>query len=239
VFLGYGVIGGIGLGLGIGYISPVSTLIKWFPDRPGLATGTAIMGFGGGALIGAPLAVGLMKFYAGHTAAHPDPGTPGERSAVRARVRRHLEHGRRRFRHDTGLPARSFRHAQRRRDPRPAAHGLVGGRCVAGPVLVNYIRQYQIEHGVAKADAYSTTMYIMAGLLIVGFICKRRSRGVRRARAPNENAPRRTGERGQTRGGLAFRRHSVSVGVLQHGGQRERAFQVTRRPGAPGASAHA
>ncbi len=42
---------------GIGYISPVSTLIKWFPDRPGLATGTAIMGFGGGALIGAPLAV--------------------------------------------------------------------------------------------------------------------------------------------------------------------------------------
>jgi MFS family permease len=61
VFLGYGVIGGCGLG--IGYISPVSTLIKWFPDRPGLATGTAIMGFGGGALIGAPLAVLLMKHY--------------------------------------------------------------------------------------------------------------------------------------------------------------------------------
>ena len=47
VYLGYGVLGGIGLG--IGYISPVSTLIKWFPDRPGLATGLAIMGFGGGA----------------------------------------------------------------------------------------------------------------------------------------------------------------------------------------------
>jgi MFS family permease len=62
VYLGYGVIGGCGLG--IGYISPVSTLIKWFPDRPGLATGTAIMGFGGGALIGAPLAVTLMKYYA-------------------------------------------------------------------------------------------------------------------------------------------------------------------------------
>ena len=62
VFLGYGVVGGIGLG--IGYISPVSTLIKWFPDRPGLATGTTIMGFGGGALIGAPLAVLLMKHYA-------------------------------------------------------------------------------------------------------------------------------------------------------------------------------
>jgi MFS family permease len=62
VYLGYGVIGGCGLG--IGYISPVSTLIKWFPDRPGLATGTAIMGFGGGALIGAPLAVDLMKRFA-------------------------------------------------------------------------------------------------------------------------------------------------------------------------------
>ncbi|WP_278258956.1 MFS transporter [Nocardioides convexus] len=53
VYLGYGVIGGIGLGLG--YISPVSTLIKWFPDRPGLATGMAIMGFGGGAMIASPL----------------------------------------------------------------------------------------------------------------------------------------------------------------------------------------
>ena len=50
IYLGYGVIGGVGLGLG--YISPVSTLIKWFPDRPGLATGLAIMGFGGGAMIG-------------------------------------------------------------------------------------------------------------------------------------------------------------------------------------------
>ncbi len=53
MYLGYGVIGGIGLG--IGYISPVSTLIKWFPDRPGLATGLAIMGFGGGAMLAAPL----------------------------------------------------------------------------------------------------------------------------------------------------------------------------------------
>ena len=56
VYLGYGVFGGIGLG--IGYISPVSTLIKWFPDRPGMATGMAIMGFGGGAFIASPL-VGL------------------------------------------------------------------------------------------------------------------------------------------------------------------------------------
>lgn len=57
--------GGVGgIGLGLGYISPVSTLIKWFPDRRGLATGLAIMGFGGGAMIGAPLADQLMKFFA-------------------------------------------------------------------------------------------------------------------------------------------------------------------------------
>ena len=65
LYLGYGVIGGIGLGLG--YISPVSTLIKWFPDRPGMATGMAIMGFGGGALIGAPLGVKLMDQFKSET----------------------------------------------------------------------------------------------------------------------------------------------------------------------------
>jgi len=58
IYLGYGVLGGCGLG--IGYISPVSTLIKWFPDRPGMATGMAIMGFGGGAFIASPLSVWLM-----------------------------------------------------------------------------------------------------------------------------------------------------------------------------------
>ena len=62
MWLGSGVIGGVGLGLG--YISPVSTLIKWFPDRRGMATGMAIMGFGGGAMIGAPLADKLMKYFA-------------------------------------------------------------------------------------------------------------------------------------------------------------------------------
>jgi MFS family permease len=61
VYLGYGVLGGIGLG--IGYISPVSTLIKWFPDRPGLATGMAIMGFGGGAMVASPLSRQLMNLY--------------------------------------------------------------------------------------------------------------------------------------------------------------------------------
>jgi MFS family permease len=65
LYVGYGVLGGIGLGLG--YVSPVSTLIKWFPDRRGMATGLAIMGFGGGAMIGAPLGVFLMKHYASAT----------------------------------------------------------------------------------------------------------------------------------------------------------------------------
>jgi MFS family permease len=68
LWLGSGVIGGCGLGLG--YISPVSTLIKWFPDRRGMATGMAIMGFGGGAMIGSPLADILMRHYA-------TPAAPG------------------------------------------------------------------------------------------------------------------------------------------------------------------
>ncbi len=60
---GSGLIGGVGLGLG--YISPVSTLIKWFPDRRGMATGMAIMGFGGGAIIGSPLANVLTNAFRG------------------------------------------------------------------------------------------------------------------------------------------------------------------------------
>ena len=61
IYLGYGVVGGIALG--VGYISPVSTLMKWFPDRPGMATGMAIMGFGGGAFIASPLSVWLMAKF--------------------------------------------------------------------------------------------------------------------------------------------------------------------------------
>ncbi len=68
LWVGSGIIGGIGLGLG--YISPVSTLIKWFPDRRGMATGMAIMGFGGGAMIGSPLATQLMGWF-------KTPATPG------------------------------------------------------------------------------------------------------------------------------------------------------------------
>ena len=61
IYLGYGVVGGCGLGLG--YIAPVSTLVKWFPDRPGMATGLAIMGFGGGAFIGSNLSLALMDHF--------------------------------------------------------------------------------------------------------------------------------------------------------------------------------
>src|SRR5690606_5063279 len=61
VVLGYGVVGGVGLG--IGYISPVSTLMKWFPDRPGMATGIAIMGFGGGALIASPWSAQMLEAF--------------------------------------------------------------------------------------------------------------------------------------------------------------------------------
>ena len=61
LYLGNGVIGGIGLGLG--YIGPVSTLMKWFPDKPGMATGLAIMGFGGGAMLASPLSVSLMNAF--------------------------------------------------------------------------------------------------------------------------------------------------------------------------------
>ncbi|MEJ3652756.1 OFA family MFS transporter [Actinomycetes bacterium KLBMP 9759] len=72
VIVGYGFVGGIGLG--IGYISPVSTLIKWFPDRPGLSTGIAIMGFGGGALIASPLTQQLLT---GFGATGENPSVPG------------------------------------------------------------------------------------------------------------------------------------------------------------------
>jgi len=61
MYVGYGVIGGIGLGLG--YVAPVTMLMRWFPDRPGMATGLAIMGFGGGALVASPLSIFLMKLF--------------------------------------------------------------------------------------------------------------------------------------------------------------------------------
>jgi len=316
IYLGYGVLGGIGLGLG--YISPVSTLIKWFPDRPGMATGLAIMGFGGGAMIGSPLAVALMNHF--HTATSmgvtetfatmgalyfvfmmfgvftvrlPAPGwtpvgraQPGVGAAASASRTPpapdvHVDEalrtrqfwflwlvlclnvtagigvlgqaspmiqemfpgvigaaaaagfvgllslanmsgrflwsslsdviGRRRtymvyFALGAALYA-SIPTTGRLgsvtlfvlfyvvimtmygggfatipaylRDKFGVMHvGAIHGRLltawsvagVAGPVLVNYIREYQIAHGVAKANAYSVTMYLMAALLVIGFV---------------------------------------------------------------------
>ena len=312
IYLGYGVLGGFGLG--IGYISPVSTLIKWFPDRPGMATGMAIMGFGGAAFIASPLSVWLMAEFS--TPEHvgvaetfllmgaiyvcfmmvgavivrvPAPGwkpagyvapvqpkklittqnvyvydavkTPqfwliwlvlclnvtagigvlGQASAMSqemfpgrvtpvaaagfvglmslfnmggrflwASVSDYI--GRKNtyfiffllgallyaavpYTGEIGaLPLFVAAYAviytmygggfatvpAYLKDMFGtryvgAIHGLlltawsVAG--VAGPVLVNYIREYNVTHGVAKAQAYNVTMYVMAGLLVVGFIC--------------------------------------------------------------------
>ena len=325
VYLGYGVIGGCGLG--IGYISPVSTLIKWFPDRPGLATGCAIMGFGGGAMIGAPLAVKLMKHFSGPTdtgvamtmlvmgivyfafmmigpaiVRAPAPGwlpqgytPPTSADETKRMITIHnvtvneamktpqfwllwwvlclnvtagigvlgqaslmiQEMFPARFPHSTpALAAASaaiaggfvalmsafnmlgriswasssdflgrkltytiffvlgmFLYSIVPWTGKTHSTGLfivayliiismygggfstipaylkdifgsmqvgaIHGRILTawsaagifGPVLVNYIRQYQLDHGVAKADAYNITMYIMAGLLVIGLIC--------------------------------------------------------------------
>jgi MFS family permease len=311
LLLGYGVIGGIGLGLG--YISPVSTLIKWFPDRPGMATGMAIMGFGGGAMIGSPLAVTLMNTFKAsstHGLAEtfvamgiiyflfmligvflvrlPPPNwkpegwkpTVAQQQLVAVRQMHVSEAWRTTqfrllwavlFLNVTagigvlGQASAMIQEVFPGRITAAAAAGFVGllslanmigrffwsstsdkigrrytymiffalgallyfsvptagrmgsvvlfvslyavilsmygggfatipaylrdlfgtievgaihGRLltawsaagIVGPVLVNYIRQYQIAHGVASAAAYSTTMYIMAGLLVLGFI---------------------------------------------------------------------
>jgi MFS family permease len=318
IFLGYGVIGGIGLGLG--YISPVSTLIKWFPDRPGMATGMAIMGFGGGAMIGSPLAVALMAHFKTPTSAGvvqtfvamgaiyfvfmmfgvftvrlPAEGWTPERSKIedgKMEVQRAVTRkppapdvyvdeaiktkqfwllwavlclnvtagigvlgqaspmiqemfpgvigaaaaagfvgllslanmlGRFAWSSCSDIIGRRATYMiffllgallyaliptvgrlgsvtlfvvcyaviltmygggfatipAYLRDLFGVVHvGAIHGRLltawsvagVAGPVLVNYIREYQIAHGVAKANAYSVTMYLMASLLVVGFM---------------------------------------------------------------------
>ena len=311
IYLGYGVIGGCGLGLG--YISPVKTLITWFPDRPGMATGLAIMGFGGGAMIASPLSVWLMEQFSSPTNVGvmgtfvtlgilylcfmmigaalvrvPPEGWAPEGYVAPAQPKKLVT-----VNHvhvDEALKTKQFyllwgvlclnvtagigvlgQASAMSQEMFPgqitavAAAGFVGllslfnmigrffwasssdyiGRrntymiffalgmvlyaivpwtgsvgsvvlfvaCYAvilsmygggfatipaylrdifgtryvgaihgrlltawsaagvfGPVLVNYIREYQINHGVPKADAYSVTMYIMAGLLFVGFI---------------------------------------------------------------------
>src|SRR4051812_14779928 len=330
MWLGSGIIGGIGLGLG--YISPVSTLIKWFPDRRGMATGMAIMGFGGGAMIGAPLADKLMKLYATPTSVGvwetfltmaaiyfvfmlggalsyrvpPDGWRPANWDPSRTKAQK-LVTDRQVHLHTAwrtpqfwliwavltlnvtagigilGMASPLLQEvfggrlinvsatfdqltAEQKTQIAAIAAGFtgllslfnIGGRifwaslsdkigrkatyavffllgiaiyasvpwialtvnlalfapvfCVAlsmygggfatvpasladllgtrmvgaihgrlltawstagvlGPVLVNYIRDYQLDHGVAKAQAYSLTMYILAGLLVLGFIC--------------------------------------------------------------------
>jgi MFS family permease len=319
IYLGYGVLGGCGLG--IGYISPVSTLIKWFPDRPGMATGMAIMGFGGGALIAAPLSVLLMKHFATATTAgvletfvtmgviyfmfmmigvisvrvpaegwkpagwvpeaHPKKlvtnanvavdvawrtpqfwllwgvlcmnvtagigvlgqaspmiqemftgrVTPAAAAGFVGLISLFNMIGRFFWASTSDLIGRrntymvffllgmllyalvpTFGHM--RSIPLFVAAfciilsmygggfatipaylkdifgsyqvGAIHGRLltawsvagVLGPVLVNYIRQYQIDHGVPKAQAYSITMYIMCGLLLIGFLCNLAMRAV-------------------------------------------------------------
>jgi MFS family permease len=312
VYLGYGVVGGIGLG--IGYISPVSTLIKWFPDRPGMATGMAIMGFGGGAAIASPLSVMLMKAFAsptnvgvagtfavlgvvyaafmlvgaaivrlppagwapegyvapaqpkklvttrnvfvyqalrtpqfwliwcvlclnvtagigvlGQASAMSQEMFPGHISAAAAAgfvgVMSLFNMGGRFFwasvsdyigRKNTYFVFFGLGILLYAAVPYTASIGSVGlfvlGFCIIismygggfatvpaylrdmfgtryvgaihgmlltawsaagilGPVLVNYIRQYNVDHGIPKAQAYNITMYVMAALLVVGFLC--------------------------------------------------------------------
>jgi MFS family permease len=312
IYLGYGIIGGCGLG--IGYISPVKTLITWFPDRPGMATGMAIMGFGGGALIASPLSVWLMQKFSGPTHVGvaetflvmgivyfcfmsigaaivrvPRPGwqpagyvPPSQPKKLITTENVHVDQALKtpqfyllwgvlclNVTAGIGVLGQASAMSQEMfpgRVTAVAAAGFVGlmslfnmvgrffwastsdligrrntymiffalgiilyafvpttgqvhsvtlfvlayciiismygggfatipaylkdvfgvhyvgaihGRLLTawsaagifGPVLVNYIREYQINHGVAKADAYTVTMYIMAGLLFVGFLC--------------------------------------------------------------------
>ncbi|HLJ64038.1 MAG TPA: OFA family MFS transporter, partial [Stellaceae bacterium] len=312
IYLGYGVIGGIGLGLG--YISPVSTLIKWFPDRPGMATGMAIMGFGGGAFIASPLSNQLMKYYStpqsvgvastfltlgaiyfvmmtigaflvrlpakGWKPAGFVPPAQSQRLITTRNVdvnealktpQFYLLWGVLFLNVTAGIGVLGQASAMSQemfpgRVSVDAAAGFVGllslfnmagrffwaslsdyigrkatymiffllgtalyafvpttgqlgsvalfvlcyavilsmygggfatipaylrdifgtmhvgaihGRLltawsaagIAGPAIVNYMRQYQIDHGVPKAQAYNTTMYVMAGLLVIGFLC--------------------------------------------------------------------
>ncbi|HVM85313.1 MAG TPA: OFA family MFS transporter [Candidatus Binatia bacterium] len=319
IYLGYGVLGGCGLG--IGYISPVKTLIMWFPDRPGMATGMAIMGFGGGAFIASPLSVWLMQHYASATDVGvmatfvtlgiiyfvfmsigavivrvPAPGwrpvgytPPAQPKKLMTDQTVHVDQALKtpqfyllwwvlclNVTAGIGVLGQASAMSQEmfpgRITPVAAASfvgllslfnmagrffwastsdvigrkntyfvffllglllyaavpsiakmgsvplfvlcygiilsmygggfatipaylrdifgvqyvGAIHGRLltawsaagVFGPVLVNYIRQYQIDQGVAKADAYTVTMYIMAGLLFIGFLCNAAMRPV-------------------------------------------------------------
>jgi len=319
IYLGYGVIGGIGLGLG--YVSPVSTLIKWFPDRRGMATGMAIMGFGGGAMIGAPMSVFLMEHFKSATSVgvaetfvvmgivyfismtigslairvpaanwKPEGWTaPAVDNKLITKNHVHIDQAMKTSQFYLiwlvlclnvtagigvlGQASVMIQEMFKGTVTAATAAGFVGlmslfnmggrflwssasdylgrkntyyvffvlgavlyssvpymgqigsvamfvvlylviismyggsfatvpayladifgtkfvggihGRLltawstagVLGPVLVNYIRQYQVDHGVAKADAYTVTMYIMAGILVLGFFCNMKIKAV-------------------------------------------------------------
>ncbi len=312
VYLGYGVLGGIGLG--IGYVSPVSTLIKWFPDRRGMATGMAIMGFGGGAMIASPLSLKLMESFKSATSMgvtetfvvlgivyfiymcigalairipapdwKPEGWTPpSQQNAMISRNHVHIDRAIKTPQFwllwwvlclnvtagigVLGQASLMIQESFQGQITAAAAAGFVGllslanmigrfawssvsdyigrkmtyatffilgtilyllvpgmgsaghvalfvlfyliilsmygggfstvpayladlfgtryvggihGRLltawsaagVFGPVLVNYIRDYQLKMGIPKSDAYIYTMYVMAGLLVIGFIC--------------------------------------------------------------------
>jgi MFS family permease len=254
VYLGYGVFGGIGLG--IGYISPVSTLIKWFPDRPGMATGLAIMGFGGGAMLGSPLGVALMKHFSSATSVGVweaflvmgvlylmlmmvgvlSQASPMIQEMFPGRVTVEFAAMFVVLLSFFNLAGRFLWSSFSDKIGRKTVYGIyfglgiilysliptlgglgspilfvaafaiimtmygggfatipaylrdlfgtfqvgaIHGRLltawstagILGPVLVNYIREAQLNAGIPAAQAYTITMYIMASLLLIGFIC--------------------------------------------------------------------
>ena len=161
MYLGYDVLWGCGLGLG--YLTPLATLLTWFADRRGLATGLAIAGFGGGAILGAPLAVSLMQRFASPTSVGVAETflVLGVGSFLAMLGSALL------FR----LPPPGWQAPAGAPSAPPPYVTLRVGEAVAGPMLVNYMHEFQVAKGVSHTEAYSSTMYLMACLLIVGFLC--------------------------------------------------------------------
>lgn len=162
IYLGNGVLGGIGLGLG--YISPVSTLIKWFPDRPGMATGLAIMGFGGGAILASPLSIALLEHFATPTSVGLVPTflTLGTLYFI------FMMFGVLTIK----IPAPNWQ--PQGYNPKPNQRMISNADISANQAFST--PQFWLLFGVlclniiAPSQAYSITMYIMAGLLLVGLI---------------------------------------------------------------------
>src|ERR687885_676355 len=198
VYLGVGFIGGIGLG--IGYISPVSTLIKWFPDRPGMATGLAIMGFGGGALIASPLEAKLLSTFA----TKPEDAIVGSfvvlgvvyfiammlgAMAVKVPADGWKPEGwtapsRQRALISTG----NVTATNAIKTPQfwllwtdlfgTIEVGAIHGRLltawsaagIVGPLIVNGLADHETSVGKSGSDLYTISLFIMVGVLVVGFL---------------------------------------------------------------------